>query len=231
MTLSNRYKVVILPSVERIPLDSLKKLEEFARGGGSLIATRRMPHEAPGFPAKDSDHRQIVELSRRIFEGSASPGHFVKDETSELSGKLKNLLRPDVALSPAISEIGFVHRTTSDTEIYFIANTSNSRQRIKAAFRVSGLQPEWWEAMTGNVAPADVESQSESGTTVFLNLLQLREETVVVANTAINYLAGRRLPDYKLLNLRYGERFQPQDMDNLQPIPSGLLGTIRLIAQ
>ena len=31
---------------------------------------------------------------------------------------------------------------------------------------------------------------------------------IVVGNTALNYMAGRKLPDYKLLNLRYGERFQ-----------------------
>jgi hypothetical protein len=32
---------------------------------------------------------------------------------------------------------------------------------------------------------------------------------VVVANLAINEMAGRALPDYHLLNLRYGERFVP----------------------
>ena len=53
---------------------------------------------------------------------------------------------------------------------------------------------------------------------------------IVVANLALNYMAGRRLPDYKLLNLRYGERFQAQDMDKVQPIPAGLLGPIHLIA-
>lgn len=53
---------------------------------------------------------------------------------------------------------------------------------------------------------------------------------VAVANLAINGLAGQSLPDYKLLNLRFGERFSPQDLNNLQPQPSGLLGTIRLIS-
>ncbi|HEX7294752.1 MAG TPA: glycosyl hydrolase, partial [Pyrinomonadaceae bacterium] len=54
---------------------------------------------------------------------------------------------------------------------------------------------------------------------------------IVVANLALNYMAGRRLPDYRLLNLRYGERFQAQDMDKVQPIPSGLFGPIRLLSQ
>ena len=43
--------------------------------------------------------------------------------------------------------------------------------------------------------------------------------------------AGHALPDYRLLNLRYGERFQPQDMDKVEPVPSGLIGRIRLTAR
>jgi hypothetical protein len=57
------------------------------------------------------------------------------------------------------------------------------------------------------------------------------ELRIVVANTAINELAGTALPDYRLLNSRYGERFTPQDMDGLQPLPSGLLGALRLVAR
>jgi hypothetical protein len=53
---------------------------------------------------------------------------------------------------------------------------------------------------------------------------------VKVGNTAINYLAGTTLPTYRLLNLRYGTRFEPQDMKGLQPVPSGLFGPIRLLA-
>ena len=52
---------------------------------------------------------------------------------------------------------------------------------------------------------------------------------IEVANLAINYMAGHALPDYKLLNLRYGVRFEPQDMDKVQPLPAGLLGPIRLV--
>jgi hypothetical protein len=44
-----------------------------------------------------------------------------------------------------------------------------------------------------------------------------------VANTAMNEMAGKALPDYRLLNLRYGTRFEAQDMDRVAPQPSGLL--------
>jgi len=54
---------------------------------------------------------------------------------------------------------------------------------------------------------------------------------VVVGNLAINSMAGKSLLDYRLLNLRYGKRFDPQDMENLQPLPSGLLGPIALVVR
>jgi hypothetical protein len=369
---SNKYKAVILPNVERIPLDTLRKLEEFARSGVMVIATRRIPSIALGYKATDAERNEIREISKRLFEGSSAPAHFVVDEKNQLGGKLNSLLRPDVALSPAVPEIGFIHRSTPFAEVYFLANSSNARQNVKATFRVQGLNAELWDPLTGSVSPAEVQ-ETASGVTVPLDFApygsrvlvfskrklsdpsqkpsasvqppidlsagwrvsfgqkpsaqmdRLRswtedEETrwfsgqavyerevnvpesllsagfevrldfgegqpiapqprrngmrawldppvreaavvyindtrtgsvwcppysinvtkflkrgenhlrIVVGNTAINHLAGRRLPDYKLLNLRYGERFQPQDMENLQPVPSGLLGTIRLIA-
>jgi hypothetical protein len=54
---------------------------------------------------------------------------------------------------------------------------------------------------------------------------------IVVANLALNELAKGPLPDYKALNARYGERFQPQDLQNVQPVPAGLLGPVRIIAR
>jgi len=54
---------------------------------------------------------------------------------------------------------------------------------------------------------------------------------VHVYNTAINLLAGQPPRDYAALRARYGRRFDPQDMDNLKPIPSGLFGPVHLVEQ
>ena len=64
-------------------------------------------------------------------------------------------------------------------------------------------------------------------------LLQAGENRlrVVVANLAINQLAAQPLPDYRALIAKYGERFQEQDMKGLEPLPSGLLGPVRLLAR
>jgi hypothetical protein len=55
------------------------------------------------------------------------------------------------------------------------------------------------------------------------------ELRIVVGNTAINELAGTALPNYRLLYARYGMEFQPQGMQDLQPLPSGILGQVNLI--
>jgi len=374
----NRYRAVVLPNVEHIPPATWRQLEEFARRGGVLIATRRLPGVAPGLKAASGEQDQIRDISRRLFEGPAARAHFVRDEKAELGARLASLLQPDVTLSPAAPEVGFIRRHTDAAEIYFIANSSNTPRRVRAKFRVRGMRAELWDPFAGGVTPAEAEAAPDgvtvplelepygsrvvvftrrslpraeareraaapppldlsegwrvafsrdggeggktvtidrlrswvedeetryfSGTAVYekevdvpAGLLQnglavwldfgegrpvdprpLRNGTrawldapvreaavvyvndrragsvwrppygvgvtgllkpgtnrfrIVVGNTAINHLAGRRLPDYRLLNLRYGERFQPQDMENLQPLPSGLLGAVRLVAK
>jgi len=51
---------------------------------------------------------------------------------------------------------------------------------------------------------------------------------IEVANLAVNEMAAHPLPDYTALNAHYGERFTPQEMNEIQAVPSGLLGPITL---
>ena len=58
------------------------------------------------------------------------------------------------------------------------------------------------------------------------------EIRIEVYNTAINQLAeGGRLPDVAAVTDRYGQRFRLQDLDNLRPIPSGILSVPRLVEE
>ena len=52
-----------------------------------------------------------------------------------------------------------------------------------------------------------------------------------VYNTALNAWSALPPHDYKPLIEKYGDRFQMQDLDKVQPIPSGILGTIRLLTE
>jgi hypothetical protein len=171
----NRYRAVVLPGVEHLPLATLQTLDAFARGGGIVIATRRLPALAPGFRATDADHAEIARLAARLFgaghaQGAddanrvsrgnqmnrATPAIFVRDERAQLADALRRRLQPDVQLAPAVPDIGIVHRRTPDADIYFVANTSNQARRVAATFRVDGQRrAERWDPMTGRVFAID----------------------------------------------------------------------------
>ena len=57
------------------------------------------------------------------------------------------------------------------------------------------------------------------------NHIQIR-----IYNTALNAWSALPPHNYSPLIEHYGDRFQMQDLDQVKPIPSGLLGTIRLFA-
>ena len=55
---------------------------------------------------------------------------------------------------------------------------------------------------------------------------------VEVYNTAINELAeGGRLANVEALTEQYGLRFKLQDFDNLKPLPSGILSSVKLVME
>jgi hypothetical protein len=53
---------------------------------------------------------------------------------------------------------------------------------------------------------------------------------IKVYNTAVNAWAALPPYDYKPLIAKYGDRFQMQDLEQVKPVSSGLLGTIHLVS-
>jgi len=361
------YRVLILPALDRLPVATCEKILAFAERGGIVIATRRMPATAPGLPHAEEDSARLKDLSQKLFGGGIASAHFVADEAA-LGAELKKDLTPDMTLSPAMPEIGFIHRKLASGDLYFVANTANETKHVRAHFRSGARRAELWDAFSGEVAalpdPAKIDLDLEAygsrmiffsdaakaaapqparretaktdlsrewsvtfgdtglrtkmdrlaswsddeatryfsglatyrksfdlppdplpqGTRFLLDFgqgtrqplpsppgednmwayldapvrdaaevyvngslagvvwhppyridvtAQLRagsnEVRIVVGNTAINGLAGHPLPDYRLLWDRYGKLFEPQGMQDLHPLPSGILGPVTLI--
>ena len=164
-----KYRVVVLPDVERILPATMQKLEKFARGGGIVVAVQRAPDRAPGYKASDRDTQLVRNISQRLFKDANAPGIFIENE-SQLAAALAKRLAPDMAVSADATEIGAVHRHTDDGEIYFVANTGNQPQNVTATFRVDGMQAELWDAMNGHASPAPITGKSKGATSINLNL-------------------------------------------------------------
>ncbi|MGD1086135.1 MAG: glycosyl hydrolase [Verrucomicrobiota bacterium] len=165
----SKYRVVVLPAVQRVQPATMRKLEQFARAGGIVAAIGRLPDIAPGYKATDADTQTVRDIAQHLFKDANAPGIFVQNE-SQLPAALAGRLAPDVALSPASPDIGAVHRHLDDCDVFFVANTTNQPKSVQAAFRVSGMQPEIWDPMSGRVSPATITEKSASATSIKLNL-------------------------------------------------------------
>ena len=152
------YRAVILPGVERMPVATLRALNDFAQRGGLVIATRRLPALAPGFRSTEADHAGVRSLTEGLFRAAGARGVIVSDERTELGKALAQRLAPDVALSPPSTDFGFVHRRTDAADVYFVANTGNRPLRADARFRQQGMTAEWWNPVSGAIAPAQVRA-------------------------------------------------------------------------
>ena len=135
------HKVLVVANVERIPLATYKKISDFAAKGGKVLFTKRLPALAPGFK-DEADTVQVQALSAKF------------QVTEKLADALHTALPADFTLPP---DVGAVHRHLPYSEIYFIANTTNRTVKGKAAFRVQGMQPAWWDPFTGKTAKATLD--------------------------------------------------------------------------
>jgi len=179
---NQEFSIVVLPGIERIPFATLTKLGEFARSGGILIATRRLPSLAPGYLEQERETDIVARQVEELFKKPSAPGHFVADEGKPLEDELTRLYPPDVAFSPRLRDVGFIRRHTDTSEIYFIANTSNRRFEGTATFRIKGKNAEWWNLFTGEVNPAEIQPGAESGYVLKLDIEPYGSRLVVFSD-------------------------------------------------
>ena len=218
-----RYPVVVLAGVERMPLATLRALDAFARAGGILIATRRLPAIGPGFMATEAEQGELRSIVRGLFIGPGAPGIFLPDE-QEFGAELNRRLAPDVGFASALPDVGVVHRSTSGAEIYFLANTGAAPVHAQAAFRVAGLQPEWWDMMDGRVEPAAVVSRSTQAVTVGVDLPAFGSRALVFSSrqltvpAALGFTGAAPAPlDLSTgWNVTFGPGSKPVAMDRLR---------------
>jgi hypothetical protein len=218
----NRYPIVVLPALESIPVSTLRKLEEFAAAGGKLVAAGRMPTTAPGFLAGDGDHGEVRAIVQRLFQSPPAPGRFV-DDPARLGEMLHSALAPDVSFAPAAPDVGFVHRSTEDAEIYFLANTANTAMSGTASFRIGDgeMRAEWWDPMSGESAPAEILARVDGRVRVALALEPYASRVLVFSRAAAPFVAPGAPSVSETIDIssgwtvRFGEDAEPVKMEQL----------------
>ncbi|HXE07284.1 MAG TPA: glycosyl hydrolase, partial [Acidobacteriaceae bacterium] len=142
------YPVLILPNVDRMSPDTLARIAGYIRDGGKVIALGRIPEHAPGFVDYATTSARVTKAAQTLFDGGNKNARVVADAT-QLGEVLHTMVPPDMQLTPAANQVGFIRRKLPGADLYFIANTGNTPVRAEAHLRSKYMSGEWLNPDTG----------------------------------------------------------------------------------
>lgn len=177
------YRLLVLPDLETIRPEVLKKLEELVSSGLAIVGKR--PLSSPSL--QDYPHADTVveDLSKKMWNDKPY-NHYGKglifNNTQPIQDILNQLnVKPDFDLRQnPNAPLLYIHRSLSDGDIYFISNQSEKIQTISPIFRVdNNKHPELWNPVTGEIKPLSEYSIKEGGIEVPIQFEALESAFIV----------------------------------------------------
>ena len=145
------HQILILPNMQRIPVETLKRIAAYTAAGGKAIAVGHLPTLTPeGQPLGDAG-------------GDTSEIVLVPDEASLIQA-LHNSATPDFQLAGTVDDdtlthLGFIRRKLPNADLYFVANTGNQPIDVTATFATTHKSAEEWDVDTAAAFTASATAQ------------------------------------------------------------------------
>jgi hypothetical protein len=126
-------------------------------------------------------------------------------------------LLPDFSGGYGDQRLCFLHRSTSEAEVYFVSNQQKDYRTELCRFRVEGLVPELWNAQTGSMENVPVWRSSDGITEIPLSVEPEEAYFIVFRQPAegdVQYTAASQtlkgpapelLPDLEIVRADYGQ--------------------------
>jgi hypothetical protein len=142
------HPILLIPPTDRIPMETLRKIEQYVAAGGKAISIGRMPSlSSEGKPSVE-----LASLTKKLFDEAK---HTYVGNEAGLTEALHLARVPDLKLETSDAgvqaAVGFIRRKTATEDIYFVANTSNSPISAEAAFTTTHGHGEQWDPDTAAV--------------------------------------------------------------------------------
>ncbi len=148
-----RFRVLILPPMTDLAESSIRKIREFVRAGGTVLAVGAQPAGLDGvaiqrFPAGThppfTDHLDYLE---QIQVPEA-----IQRDLKPVLDRLAEAQLPEAEVIGGGEHIFFSHRRRGDVDWYWVVNDSAEPRDIRMRFRQAG-KFEKWDAETGERSP------------------------------------------------------------------------------
>ncbi len=168
-----RYAVLVIPGPRPLSPHAELMTPEVAarllelRQAGATIVMAQAAIRSPGlqdFPAADHRLKSIVAAldgEPCVSDGPAFHAHRggrciagpIEQASLRALGIEPDLQAADMEGRP-MADIAWTHRALDDGHVYFISNQSPAPRQLNVVCRASGLVPELWDAVTGEITPA-----------------------------------------------------------------------------
>ncbi len=166
-----KYNLLVLDeSTKYMTLPVLKQIQQLVNEGATIVGAK--PINTPSLNDNEEEFMSIVNQLwknekgiNEIGSGKIYAGYSIEEALNDLQ------IQPDFQYSGnlAQSDLKYVHRKIGDGDIYWVRTTGKEDQNIVASFRITGMEPEIWNPVTGEISPA-YYSMDESKTIVNLKM-------------------------------------------------------------
>ena len=148
------YRVLVLSNQTTMRPEVLKKISQLVSDGATVVGPK--PNQSPSlanFPVADN---QVKEMAEKLWgeidgvnvkENKFGKGMIMSGVTLENVFNRVNL-KADVVLP---EQFNYTHRKDGESDIYFVTNQSQQNFKGEIGFKISGMQPELWNAVSGEM--------------------------------------------------------------------------------
>ena len=167
-----KYKVLVIPSMQAIRYASLKKIEEFKKGGGVIVNIGDIPVATEKIGENDSATIQLVagifSKGQNLIQCESS-----KNVVSSITGKYK----PNFRMLTEQKERPYVmHRVIGKRDVYALYNF---KEGSKCLFNAKGAV-QLWNPWNGEIASlSKFANQTSEGTEVTLPLSKTEIQIII----------------------------------------------------
>jgi hypothetical protein len=144
------YRIMVLPPLQTMRPELLSRLEQLVEEGGIIYG--QPPESSPSLQGYPESDEHVKSIAARMWAG---------DEKVKTYGK--GAVVSGLSLRETLDHFGigkdvdvrdgvlWTHRSLQGMEIYFLTNQSGREISVRPSFRVDGLKPQLWDALTGEM--------------------------------------------------------------------------------
>jgi hypothetical protein len=181
-----RYAFMVFSGDGEMLPEVAQKIKALVANGATVVSTR--PQRSPSL----KDYPQCEETLRQLADEVWGTGTEHKYKQGNVFSRIEDAkaklnLKPDYTIEKASADpakIMVLHRRKAAVDVYYIANQSQKPQNISLSFRVSGKQPELWQAEDGTISDAPAWREKEGRTQVDIQLRGIQTSFVVFRREA-----------------------------------------------